>query len=132
MIGSWTFQKKVTAGFAVMVGLTAITAAIAVYALRTVVSSKDRLVAINAQNLTDAAKLQAASNEYTAAFRGFLLLMEDEFLDQRRNAAAAFEETFHRLEQGAYTSEGHRLLNDIRKAQTEFAAVQEQIILVRK
>jgi CHASE3 domain sensor protein len=41
--------------------------------------------------------LQAASNDYTAAFRGYLLLMEDQFVDQRRNAADAFEETFRRL-----------------------------------
>jgi len=132
MIRFWTFQKKVTAGFAVMVGLTALTTAIAVYALQTVVASKDRVVNINALNLTNAAKLQAVSNEYTAAFRGFLLLMEDRFLDQRRNAADAFEETFRRLEQGVYTSEGHRLLSDIQKAQTDFAAMQDRILLVRK
>lgn len=132
MIGSWTFQKKVTAGFAVMVGLIALTAAIAVYALQTVVASKDRLLAINAQNLTNAEKLQAASNEYAAAFRGFLLLMEDRLLEQRRNAAQAFDETFRRLDQGVYTSEGRRLLNDIQKAQAEFAAAQERIILLRK
>jgi len=132
MIRSWTFQNKVTAGFAVMVGLVAITAAIAVYALQTVVASKDRLVDINAQNLINAEKLQAASNDYTAAFRGYLLLMEDRFLDQRRNASEAYEETFRRLDQRVYTSEGHRLLNNIQKAQTEFTALQERIILLRK
>jgi len=132
MIGSWTFQKKVTAGFAVMVGLTALTATIAVYALQTVVASKDRLLGINAQNLANAEKLQADSNEYAAAFRGFLLLMQDHFLDQRRNAAEAFDGTFRRLDQGVYTPEGHRLLNDIQKAQAEFSALQERIILLRK
>jgi methyl-accepting chemotaxis protein len=132
MIRTWTFQKKVTAGFAVMVTMAALTAAIAVYALQAVVASKDRVVAINAVNLTNAAKLQAASNDYTAAFRGYLLLMEDQFVDQRRNAADAFEETFRRLDQGVYTPEGHRLLSDIQKAQAEFTAVQERIILARK
>ena len=132
MIRSWTFQKKVTAGFAVMVVLVALTAAIGVFGLRTVVASKDRLVDINAQNLVNAAQLQAASNEYTASFRGYLLLMEDHFLDQRRNAADAYEGIFRRLDQGVYTSEGRRLLGDIRKAQSEFTAVQERIITVRK
>ena len=132
MIGSWTFQKKMTAGFAIMVGMTVLTATIAVYALQTVVGSKDRVLAINAVNLTNAAKLQAASNEVTAAFRGFLLLMEDRFLDQRRGAADVFQETARRLEQGVYTPEGHRLLNDIQKAQAEFMSVQDRIIPVRK
>ena len=132
MIGSWTFQNKVTAGFAVMVALSALAAVIAVYALRTVVASKDRVIAINAANLTNAATLQAASNDYTAAFRGFLLLSGDFFLGQRRKAAQMFEETFRRLDQGAYTSEGRRLLSDIQRAQADFAATQEQIILTRK
>src|SRR5579863_5721590 len=132
MIRSWTFQKKVTAGFAVMVGLSAVTSAIAVYALRTAVASKDRVVAINSVNLINGAKLQAASNEYTAAFRGYLLTGEASFLNQRRQAAEAFEETFRRLDQGVYTSEGHRRLSDIQKAQAELAVVQERIILLRK
>ncbi|MBZ5617406.1 MAG: CHASE3 domain-containing protein [Acidobacteriia bacterium] len=132
MIGLWTFQKKMTAGFAVMVGLAVLTAAIAVYTLQTVVASKDRLLGINAQNLANAERLQAASNEYAAAFRGFLLLMEDRLLDQRRIAAETFDATLRRLDQGVYTPEGHRLLSDIQKAEAEFTAVQERIILLRK
>ena len=132
MIRAWTFQRKVTAGFAVMVGLAALIAGIAVYALHTVVASRDNLLAVNARNLTDAQRLMADSNEYVAAFRGFLLLTDDRFLDQRRKAAAAIEETFRNLDQSVYTPEGHRLLNDIRIAQTEFAAVQERVIVLRK
>jgi len=56
MIRSWTFQNKVTAGFAVMVGLAALTAVVAVYALGTVVANKDRLVTVSANNLINAAK----------------------------------------------------------------------------
>ena len=119
MIGSWAFQRKVTAGFAVMVGLAVLTAAIAVYTLHTVVASKDRLIDVNVHNLTNAEALQAASNEYVAAFRGFLLLTDTRFLDQRRNAAEAFEETLRRLDQGVYTPEGRGLLNDIKQAQAE-------------
>jgi len=132
MIRSWTFQKKVTAGFAVMVGLAVLTAVISVYALGTVVASKDRLVTVSANNLINAAKLQAASNEWVADFRGFLLLMEDRFLDQRQQAAQDFIETMRQLDQGAYTAEGHRLLAEIQKVRTEFSATQERIILLRR
>ena len=132
MIRLWTFQRKLAAGFAVMVGLTVLIAGIAVYALRTVVASKDRLVAVNSRNLTDAQRLLADSNGHVAAFRGFLLLGDDRFLEQRREAAVAIEETFRSLDQSVYTPEGQRLLNDIRNAQTEFAALQERIIQLRK
>jgi len=132
MIRLWTFQRKLTAGFAVMVGLTVLIAGIAVYALHTVVASKDRLVAVNSRNLTDAQRLLADSNEHVAAFRGFLLLGEDRLLDQRRKAAIGIEGTLRSLDQSVYTPEGQRLLNDIRNAQAEFVAVQDRIILLRK
>jgi methyl-accepting chemotaxis protein len=132
MIRSWTFQNKVTAGFTVMVGLAALTAAVAVYALASVVASKDRLITVSANNLINAAKLQASSNDWVADFRGFLLLMEDRFLDQRRQDQQEFTETMRRLEQGADTAEGQRLLAEIQKVQTEFIAIQERIILLRR
>ena len=132
MIRSWTFRKKVTAGFAVMVGLAALTALVAVYALGAVVASKDRVVAINAANLINAAKLQAASNEWVASFRAYLLLMEDRFLDERRQAEQDFAETMRRIEHDAYTTEGHRLLAEIQKVQREFIAIQDRIIVLRR
>lgn len=128
----WTFQKKVIGGFAIMAGMAALTAVIAVYALQAVVASKDRLVEVNAVNLTNAAKLQAASNDFARAFNGYLLLEQDNFLSQRREAAQSFSETLRRLSQSVFTAEEHRLLAEIQKAQADFDTFQERIIILRK
>ena len=132
MIRTWTFQKRVTCGFAVMVGLAALTALIAVYALRTVVANKDRLVDVNAVNLTRASKLQAASNRQAAAFYGFLLMKEDWYFEQRRDATDSALETLRQLDQTAYTAEGRRLLGNVRLALAEYTAAQERIIALRE
>lgn len=58
MARSWTFGEKVGGGFAGMVVLLILISAITVYALKTVVASKDRVIEINAQYLIDAEKLR--------------------------------------------------------------------------
>jgi len=132
MVRQWTFQKKVIVGFGVMVGLIAIIATIAVYALQTVVTVKDRLIGVDAAKMTAAAKLLAASNEDAAAFRGYLLLLDDSFLAQQRAAVTSFDKTMHGLEQVVNTTEGRRLIDEIQKLRRDFAAAQRRAIQVRK
>ena len=132
MTRAWTFQNKLIGGFAIMVGLAVLTGVIAVYALQAVVASKDRLVEINAVNLTNSANLQAASNDVDRAFNGYLLLQEESFLTQQRASMEVFADILHRLNQRVYTPEEHRLLSGIEKAQADFISVLERIILSRR
>src|SRR6266542_3134952 len=88
---SWTFQKKVTAGFGVMVCLAAVTAAVAIMSLRSVVTSKDRVITVDAENLINAARLDATVDRQAAAFRGFMVTAEDRFLAQRNVATQDFQ-----------------------------------------
>jgi CHASE3 domain sensor protein len=60
-MGHWTFGQKLALGFGALVLLVIAVTAIAVYSLRNVVASKDRVIAVNTQNLIDAAKLQATT-----------------------------------------------------------------------
>jgi len=90
MTHEWTFQKKVSAGFVVMVCLALVTAAVAVYALRAVVANKDRVISVNAQNLIGAAHLTTAVEQESAGFRGFLLTGDERLLETRRTAIQDF------------------------------------------
>jgi methyl-accepting chemotaxis protein len=132
MIHSWTFQKKLAAGFAVTVGMTVVIAAVAIYALTATVASKDRVIAVNAQNLIDAAKLDAASDQQAAGFRGFLVAADDRFLRERDAATREFHAATEALESRVYTAEGKRLLSDIRRADVELLAAQDLAIETRR
>lgn len=131
MTRSWTFNQKITAGFAVVVTLSAMTGAIAVYALRTVVASKDFVITVNAQNLADAAKLDSAADRRVAGFRGFLLSGENRFLEQRAAAQRELDELSRSLQNRAYTEEARRMIADIGQAQSANRSAQDRVIAAR-
>ncbi|HEY5055156.1 MAG TPA: methyl-accepting chemotaxis protein [Acidobacteriaceae bacterium] len=132
MTRSWTFNQKVTAGFAVVVTLSAITGAIAVYALRAVVASKDHVITVNSRNVADAAKLDAAVDQHVAIFRGFLLTGEDRFLEQRAPAQRELEELIHNLQNQVDTEESKRMVAEIAQAQSGYNSAQEGVLTVRR
>ncbi|HUQ94026.1 MAG TPA: methyl-accepting chemotaxis protein [Bryobacteraceae bacterium] len=132
MTRSWTFNQKISVGFAVVVALSALTAAIAVYALRAVVASKDRVITVNTRNLANAAKLDAAVERQAAAFRGFLLTGEGRYLEQRTAAQRELEELVQQLQNQVYTEEGKRMVEEISRTQSAYQSAQERVIVVRR
>jgi CHASE3 domain sensor protein len=132
MMHQWTFQKKVTVGFTVMVCLAAITASVAVYGLRVVVASKDRVITVNSQNLTNAARLNAAVGRRVDGFRGCLLVAEETFRNEMNAGTDDFVKIMRLLEQKVYTAEGKRMLNDIKEEYSAMASAQDRVIERRK
>ncbi len=86
----WTFGEKLAMGFGITAMLAIVMAGIAVYALNRVVASKDRVLAVNAQNLIDAAKLQTAAARKAAAVRGYMLSGDPKYLEQQNEARQLF------------------------------------------
>lgn len=132
MTHSWSFQRKVSAGFGVMVLLAAITAAVAVLSLRSVVASKDRVITVNSENLISAARLDGTVERQAAAFRGFMVSAEDRFLAQRNTATVAFQAVVTELEGRGISSEATALLGDVRRADAELLASQDRIVALRR
>lgn len=122
----WTFGEKLAAGFAVIVALALIMAAVAGYALNRVVASKDRALAVNAQNLIDAAKLQTQAATKAAAVRGYMLSGDPAFLDRENEAEQAFREVLARLNSHIYTDRGRALIHEI-----ELTAAEHQQLVNR-
>lgn len=97
MFQGWTFGQKIGAGFAVTVLTSVVIAVLSVFALRSVVENKDRVIEINAANLLDAQELDVHSEEISASIRGYLLIKEERRLDDIRNSRAAFQSALGRL-----------------------------------
>jgi methyl-accepting chemotaxis protein len=97
MTGRWTFGQKIGAGFAVMAGLCVLTGGLATYALRTVVASKDRVIATHAADLIEAEKLHAAVEKKGSAGRAFLLTGDARFRDEVAAARTDFTTGIARL-----------------------------------
>ena len=132
MARSWTFGQKIAAGFAAVVVLSILISAIAAYALRTVVASKDRVVEVNAQNLVDAEKLRAITERKVGAVRGYLLTRDEGFLDQMESAQTDFAATVTRLKALANTDEVTRLVDQMERGETEHQAAVDRVIALRR
>src|SRR3972149_725794 len=97
MAVTWTFGRKLGAGMALTVAFGVLSGGIAVYALRTVVASKDQVVAVNAQNLIDAQRLLAARALKGLRGHRFVLTRAESDVDTLRAARAEFLSTLERL-----------------------------------
>ena len=116
---TWTFAQKLAVAFSFMVLLTVVIAGIAVYTLNRVVASKDRVISVYAQNLTDAAKLQTAAARKAAAVRGYMLSGDPRFLEEENEARQLFLRTLEQIKPRLFTAEGKAMIYDVQELEAE-------------
>ncbi len=129
---SLTFGKKLAIGFAITVAFTVVMAVIAVYALNRVVASKDRVIAVNAQDLTDAAKLQTAVARKGAAVRGYMLSGDPRYLDALNEARQMFFHTLSQMKLRVYTPEGRAMLTDVQNIEVQHQDLVDKAIAMKQ
>jgi methyl-accepting chemotaxis protein len=117
-----TYGQKIVFGYAVISFIALLIGAISVYALRSVVAEKDRVIAVNAQNLIDAAKLEAEANRRVADNRGYLLSRDPEFLQDLRLARKPFDALTSAMQEHLTTPEEKQALARI--AQGSLAQIE--------
>lgn len=125
---SWTFGRKLGMGFALVLLLAAVMGAVAIVSLRSVVESKDAVIATYAQDLIDAAKLDATSERMVATSRGILISGDSAAVARFKDAKSDFDRLLARLGSRSTTEEERRLLDDIDRAQQAWQTVAEQTI----
>jgi methyl-accepting chemotaxis protein len=125
---SWTFGRKIGLGFAATVVLTILIGALSIYALRAVVDDKDRVIAVDAQLLIDAERLNTSIERKSAAIRGYLFAREDYFLEEFRGARADIAATQERLRTQVNSEDGRRLLASLEGSESAHQQAAEQII----
>jgi methyl-accepting chemotaxis protein len=129
---SWTFGRKVGAGFALMVALVLAIASLATFALQRAVAAKDRVIAVNVPNLIDAQRLRTAVEKKGGAARGFLLTKDESYLTQMQAARADFLAAANRIGAAVDTDESRRQLDKIREEEVGHQAALERVIALRR
>jgi methyl-accepting chemotaxis protein len=127
-----TFGQKIGAGFALIVLLAAGMGACSVVALRSVVASKDRVIAVNARRLLAVERLQTASEWRSAASRGFLLMRDERFLQSGRDARQLYLDNIEELRSGTETVERREQFANVERAESEYDDAVERVIALRK
>jgi methyl-accepting chemotaxis protein len=119
MPGTFTIGRKIAAGFAAVVALAVLTAAVGVYGLRRVVAEQDHLLSVHARSLHDAEELDSAFERKIAEVRGFFFTRDDHFLDLVREARARYFAVLERLKKQELGEDGRGRLAEIEKSEAE-------------
>jgi methyl-accepting chemotaxis protein len=129
---TWTYGRKIGAGFTVTVALALAIGAIAVYALRSVVMSKDRVISFHAENIRDAERLGVAAARRVSAARGYFLSKQERHLDELRERRESFRSILTQLGERNTDADARRLLDDIDKKEREYRLSSERVIALRQ
>jgi methyl-accepting chemotaxis protein len=132
MFRNWTFGWRVAAGFIVTVILALVIGGVAVYALRSVVAAKDRVIDVNAQLLIDAHALRGWSEAKGGAARGFLLTGDDRHFSRMTEARVAFADTLARVRQNVHAGEVRSLTDAIERAEADHQQGLDSLITRRR
>jgi methyl-accepting chemotaxis protein len=128
MTKDWTYGQKLAAGYAVMVVFVIIISAVAAYALRTAVASKDRVIGVNVQILLNAERLNNASERRVSSVRGYLVSREQRSLDALRTARADFATIVSQMQSSLEGDEERRLLSAVQDVSDDAGEISDQII----
>ena len=101
MSGTWTIGRKIAAGFATIVALAVLIAAVGVYGLRRVVAEEEELLSVHAQALLEAQQLHISFERKIAEVRGFFFTRDDHFVELMRDGRSAYLGMLARLQSRA-------------------------------
>ncbi|MEN3306412.1 MAG: hypothetical protein V7603_2614 [Micromonosporaceae bacterium] len=132
MVRHRTFSQKVVVGFAVNVLLTVAIGAVAVAALHTVVSTKDKVIAQSDQLLAGTQRLRAAAAEKVSGFRTYLLTGQQRYLDEMAGARMEFQATLTEISSAAANREQRQLLDTVRTVENEHQQALDALIALRR
>jgi methyl-accepting chemotaxis protein len=127
---AWSFGRKVGLGFGAVVSLTMLVGAIAILALKEVVSAKDRVLEVNARGLVNAQRIENSAEKRVSSMRGFLITGESKYLDEIQTERV---ETNRLFEQFASTRpELRTALDAARAADEEFRRTTDDVLKVAR
>lgn len=131
MDNSWTFSKKVGAGFAFVASLAALTGIVSALGMRQVVVSKDRVINGAAQQMIASQALRAAAHKEVAQIRGFLLTKDEDHLAPIREANEEWTTLVKQLRSDERSPEAARILGEVEELETAHQAAVEEILALR-
>ncbi|HZZ85474.1 MAG TPA: methyl-accepting chemotaxis protein [Anaeromyxobacteraceae bacterium] len=110
---SLTYSQKLALGFGAVVAVALIVAAVAVLALREVVTRKDQVIDVAAQRLVHSERLHSDSARKAAETRAYLMSGDPKYLAAVHATRARFRANLDNLTREVQTAEGAALLKEV-------------------
>lgn len=132
MVRHWTFGQKVGASFTLLVALAIAMGAVAYVALRSVVSTKDYVIDVEAQILIDAQQVYVLAESKGSDARGFLLTGDEQFVNEVQEARTELGAILEQLRGRVQTDEARRSLANIDQAEAAYQRAMDAVIAQRR
>lgn len=125
---AWTFGRKIAVGYGIMVLMALLIGAVAIFALRTAVSSQERVISVNAQLLVEVERLRADNERVVATVRGYIISQEERFIARNRAARENEAVVLGRIKGLIYTDQGRRMTSEIEQALAAYNGVADEVV----
>ncbi len=127
----FTFSQKLAGSLAAVVAVTVIVAAVAVYALRDVVTRKDAVIDGASQRLVDTERLNALLWRKAAEARAYIMTGEPQYIASMNEARDQFRALAQTLQREVETDEGRQLIREIGEAEVEHQRTVDALLATR-
>src|SRR5260370_15167260 len=132
MLNTWTLGRKMGFGFAAMVVIASAIAMIGIYQLLSVVSTRSRVIDLNAQSLIETGKLKATYEEEVADFRGALMTREARLVDAMQRLRGELDISFEVTQGTLMDEDGRQMLANLLRCWREQRAAQDHLLSKRQ
>ena len=132
MMRHWTFGQKVAATIGLLVVFAVVIGIVGVMGLRSVVSTKDEVIDVDAQMLIRARQAQALAERKSSNARGFLLNRDERMLVGMQEVRAELGRTLDRVGREIATADGQQLVNAIVQAEAAHQRALDGVIAQRR
>ncbi|HEY0588909.1 MAG TPA: methyl-accepting chemotaxis protein [Pseudoduganella sp.] len=128
MNGTWTFGRKLAAGYAAMAVLALLISVVAIVALRTAVDGQERVINGNAQVMLDVERCNGLAERMSANVRGYLLSPERRFLDTYSEARSEFFKTTGRIRSLLSRASEQQALAEVERSANSYREAAERVL----
>jgi methyl-accepting chemotaxis protein len=132
MIRGWTFGRKIICSFGIIIALMFAAGLVSVLTLRTVVSSKDRIINVNSGLLVDAQSLSTSAGFKSSAIKGYLLTGDQTYITGMNTRIQAFSATLNTINKIVSTPAERNLVTAMAKDETVHQNAANAVIAMRK
>ena len=132
MTNKWTFARTIAVGFAGGMVLILAVGLIALFSMRTVVNSKDRVISVDTQLVIKSEQLLSLRNQRSSALRGYLLTGDAALRDETLSTTADFATLIGQVDELVHTARGRDLIEQIAQTEPNSAENVRKLIAVKE
>jgi methyl-accepting chemotaxis protein len=132
MFAHWTFGRRISVGFALVVLLTIAVGVIAALSLQNVVASKDRVITVDSPLMIRATQMQTGRQQLVSGFRNFMLSNDPDDLQTLKNTRESFDVTLTALRADAVSEQGVALVTEIQNQFATYNDAVDKVVALRQ